>query len=121
MRYVVLHHEGIAQPHFDLMVEWSAGEKLETFRCPAWPPRVGQTLTRIGAHRREYLNYEGPVSGGRGSVRRIAAGDCELAIAPSFAPLQWYRFADFELSIRNSMGPNRKASDLWEVMEIKPI
>lgn len=29
---------------------------------------------RIADHRRLYLDYEGPVSGGRGSVRRLAAG-----------------------------------------------
>jgi hypothetical protein len=121
MRYVVLHHEGVARPHFDLMVEWSAVEWLETFRCPAWPPRVGQTLTKIDSHRREYLEYEGPLSGDRGSVRRIAAGDCELAVAPSFPPLQCYRFADFELRIRNSIGPDLKASDRWEVVEFRAI
>lgn len=35
---------------------------------------------RIGDHRKHYLAYEGPVSGGRGEVRRICAGTYTLLI-----------------------------------------
>jgi hypothetical protein len=36
------------------------------------------TAERIGDHRRLYLDYEGPISGGRGSVRRVAEGQAEI-------------------------------------------
>lgn len=35
---------------------------------------------RIGDHRREYLAYEGPVSGNRGEVRRLAEGRSVLRV-----------------------------------------
>jgi hypothetical protein len=82
MRYVVLHHTGYGPDHFDLMFEPPAGdasggnaETLETFRAASWPiPSESLTLERLGRHRRAYLEYEGPVSRGRGSVRRVASG-----------------------------------------------
>jgi hypothetical protein len=33
----------------------------------------------LGDHRREYLEFEGEVSGGRGSVTRVAGGEYEIA------------------------------------------
>ena len=38
----------------------------------------GFDATRLEDHRREYLEYEGPVSGGRGVVMRMGAGACEV-------------------------------------------
>ena len=32
----------------------------------------------IGDHRREYLEYDGPVSGDRGMVQRVLGGTCDL-------------------------------------------
>jgi hypothetical protein len=78
LRYVVLHHTGIDVPHFDLMVERSAGSPLATWRCAHWPPQEGDSLEPLAEHRREYLDYEGPVSGNRGEVRRVERGRCEL-------------------------------------------
>ena len=77
LRYVVLRHEGIPDPHFDLMFELEAGSPLATWRSDSWPPPPGRSIRRIGDHRREYLGYEGPVSNDRGSVRRIEAGTYE--------------------------------------------
>lgn len=74
LQYVVLRHEGIADPHYDLMVETSSGSALATFRIDRWPVAEGDALSRIGDHRRDYLNYEGPISGGRGSVRCVQRG-----------------------------------------------
>src|SRR4051794_29909895 len=65
-RYVVLRHDGIDDPHFDLMFESGPVNKLWTWRSKAWPVRVGDELTRLSDHRREYLDYEGPVSADRG-------------------------------------------------------
>jgi hypothetical protein len=77
LRYVVLRHEGFGEPHFDLMIEDVRGGQLLTWRSPAWPPVDGTKLTPLAAHRRAYLDYEGPLSGGRGSVRRVDQGECE--------------------------------------------
>ena len=74
LRYVVLHHTGVTEPHYDLMFETARGSKLETFRSPAWPPDNDTKVVPLGEHRRAYLEYEGPVSGGRGWVKRVAAG-----------------------------------------------
>ena len=74
-RFVVLEHD---HPflHWDLMLE--AGESLRTWRLAAPPgPGVVTEATPLGEHRRLYLDYEGPVSGGRGTVRRWDAGTFE--------------------------------------------
>lgn len=72
LRYVVLHHTGHDQPHFDLMFETAAGSPLATWRSATWP--AISNLTPLADHRRAYLDYEGPVSNNRGQVRRVAAG-----------------------------------------------
>jgi hypothetical protein len=73
LRFVVLHHTGIPEPHYDLMFETAPGSPLATWRSPVWPP-VAVTVERLADHRRDYLEYEGPVSDDRGHVRRIAGG-----------------------------------------------
>jgi hypothetical protein len=79
-RYVVLCHEAVAQPHYDFMIELSEGGDLPTWRAPRWPPSTGDYFVRLPDHRNAYLEYEGPVSGGRGTVRRVAAGACEARL-----------------------------------------
>jgi hypothetical protein len=74
LHYVILHHEGIGLPHFDLMFELEPGAALSTWRCEQWPVRDRIRITRLLDHRRDYLEYEGPISGGRGHVRRVASG-----------------------------------------------
>jgi hypothetical protein len=49
-----------------------------TWRSADWPIRSETNLTRLGEHRREYLEYEGQVSGDRGYVKRIAGGTCRV-------------------------------------------
>ena len=73
-RYVVLHHTGHGEPHYDLMIGPADGP-LVTFRLPAWPVASRVTIEPLPDHRAHYLTYEGPVSGGRGEVRRVEAGD----------------------------------------------
>ena len=80
VRFAVLRHEGIDSPHFDLLIETGPDRPLATWRCDAWPIAATTTLTRLPDHRRIYLDYEGPVSGGRGTVRRVAGGQCMLRI-----------------------------------------
>jgi hypothetical protein len=80
-RYVVLHHTGIAEPHFDVMFDTGDGGPLVTWRSPIWPIDRPTALTRLADHRREYLAFEGEVSGGRGRVDRVAEGACELEMS----------------------------------------
>ena len=78
LQYVVLRHEGIADPHYDLMLELAPGAALTTWRSLVWPLRNPTPLTPLDDHRREYLTYEGPLTGDRGAVRRVAGGSYEL-------------------------------------------
>src|SRR5262249_42830737 len=59
--------------HWDLMLE--CGEVLKTWRL-AEAPAQGQTVRAeaIADHRKLYLDYEGPVSGSRGKVKRWDGG-----------------------------------------------
>ncbi len=67
-RFVILEHDHPTL-HWDLMLE--AGPALRTWRLEA-PPRDGETIsaTALFDHRLVYLDYEGPISGGRGRVTR---------------------------------------------------
>ncbi len=72
-RYVILEHDWPTH-HYDLMLE--NGSVLRTWRLAALPIINGVTSVEpIGDHRLIYLEYEGPVSGGRGSVKRYDAGE----------------------------------------------
>jgi len=75
LRYVILRHENIDAPHFDLMFETVPGSLLSTWRSDIWPIDRPTPLLRLGDHRRDYLTYEGPVSGDRGSVRQVESGE----------------------------------------------
>lgn len=80
-RYVVLQHEtpqGYSRPtHWDFLFE--SGDVLRTWTL-AEEPSVGRAIVAelLADHRTAYLNYEGPVSGNRGTVRRWDAGTYEL-------------------------------------------
>ncbi len=78
-QFVLLEHcwRGV---HYDLMLErgdalatWAIDEQIVRDRI--LPAR------RLGAHRVAYLDYEGPISGDRGVVRRLDRGFYE--------PLEW--------------------------------
>lgn len=74
--YAILRHEGIGQPHFDVMFQTAVDSKLITYRCPAWRPGEPVEVEKIGDHRQAYLTFEGEISGGRGTVKRIEQGIC---------------------------------------------
>lgn len=79
MRYVVLEHTGHGDTHWDLMLEVPGRERLRTIQLSAWPLAMGESCAAksLEPHRRVYLEYEGEVSGGRGSVRRVDRGTWE--------------------------------------------
>jgi hypothetical protein len=74
LRFAVLHHTAIAEPHYDLLFEITPGSPLATWRSPTWPPAPAAHLTRLNDHRPAYLDYEGAVSDNRGHVSRVAGG-----------------------------------------------
>lgn len=72
--FVVLHHTGYGESHFDLMLSVDPDGPLPTWRCSSWPIDDATTFVALSAHRRVYLTFEGEVSGGRGRVRRVTTG-----------------------------------------------
>ena len=72
-RFVILRHESPWGLHFDFMLEM--GDVLKTWALPRLPePGVEMACESLADHRPEYLDYEGPVSGGRGAVFRCDRG-----------------------------------------------
>ncbi len=77
-RFVILEHATPSDVHWDVMLEaegalstWSISPReipVRSFRC---------FVTKLPDHRLAYLDYEGEVSGGRGSVRRVDSGTYE--------------------------------------------
>jgi hypothetical protein len=75
-RFAVLEHrwDGV---HWDFLVE--DGPALRTWAVDAAiVAGVDLPARELPAHRAIYLDYEGEVSGGRGSVRRRDRGTCEV-------------------------------------------
>jgi hypothetical protein len=80
-RFVILRHDmPLGSPrasHLDLMLEQDG--VLRTWACDALPQADSPTLADpLPDHRLGYLTYEGEVSGDRGAVTRVAAGEYEL-------------------------------------------
>ena len=77
-RFVVLYHEMPADAkrssHWDFMLE--QGDVLLTWALEIEPDIVDEQIARkLDDHRLAYLDYEGPVSGNRGSVTRWDSGN----------------------------------------------
>ena len=79
-RFVILEHrwDGV---HWDFLVETGPLGPLRAWAIDA-EPVTGRDLPAraLADHRREYLTYEGEVSGGRGSVRRWDEGTCSVEV-----------------------------------------
>jgi len=90
-RFVLLHHEcppNFKKPsHWDFMLQW--GSVLRTWELrelpSAWAARLGEVAENatvralpLPDHRLDYLDYEGPIRGDRGSVRCCDRGTYEL-------------------------------------------
>ena len=73
-RFVVLEHDHPTL-HWDLMLE--AAGALKTWRLARPPLRENAPIaaTKLPDHRLAYLDYEGPVSGNRGTVTRWDRGE----------------------------------------------
>jgi len=80
LRYAVLWHQDIDEPHYDLMFETAPGSGLATWRSSLWPITSPTPLQKLRDHRPAFLNYQGQLSADRGSVTQIAAGTCQIEI-----------------------------------------
>lgn len=115
-RFVILSHDHPAQ-HWDLLVE--DGESLRAWRLLRRP---GNDPDRIPAeplppHRLLYLDYEGPVSGNRGTVARVDAGECRMTPDPDGG----FEF-EFSGSILRGRFTIRAVSAVeWELQRVEHI
>ncbi len=96
-RFVILEHDHPVL-HWDLMLQ--EGDVLRTWRL-AEPPSGGAftiAAEPLPDHRLIYLDYEGPVSGGRGIVKRWDGGkyECIDDNQWSFAGLRLRGVAEME-------------------------
>jgi len=73
--------------HFDWLIDAGAGRGLITFRLGQrfdlgrqvdLGDRRSFVAARLADHRRRYLDFEGPISGGRGRVVRLAHGSVRV-------------------------------------------
>jgi len=75
-RFVILTHDHPTL-HWDLMLE--ENDSLRTWRLARQPDTEGLIAAEaLPDHRLAYLDYEGPVSGGRGTVKQWDQGTYEL-------------------------------------------
>lgn len=79
----LLLHQTPSGSHYDWLIgtpeyQRDRHSRLWTARvalpCRAWQDAGGFDLTELPPHRRAYLTYQGPISGGRGTVQRIDQG-----------------------------------------------
>ena len=76
-RFVVLFHQFPAdhprEDHWDLMLEGES--KLMTWALSEMP-KPGESIPAVALadHRKSYLDYQGQISGDRGSVERVLSG-----------------------------------------------
>ncbi len=83
--FVILHHTlPDGSSHWDLCLD--QGENLATWQLLEDPAGFASDriveipARRIADHRREYLDYQGPISGGRGHVTRIDRGSFRTSV-----------------------------------------
>ncbi len=76
-RFAILLHESPQGLHWDLLLE--SGDVLNAWSLPQPPePGVEMTCRGLADHRPMYLDYEGPVSGDRGTVTRWDHGSYQI-------------------------------------------
>ncbi len=76
-RFVILEHRLEQGVHWDFMLEW--GEVLRTWSLQQPPDSGGEiAATGLPDHRKQFLDYEGPISEGRGNVSRWSHGEYRL-------------------------------------------
>jgi hypothetical protein len=81
-QFAILQHRQNHYTHWDLLLELPAKELLATFRVDqpphTWAAAEVLSIQALPDHRRIYLDYQGPVSGDRGTVTRCDRGTLRL-------------------------------------------
>lgn len=105
LEFALLEHRAPDGTHWDLLLEMPGRERLATWRLAANPAVAAGPIAAepIQPHRRVYLEYEGPLSGGRGTVRRVDRGRYLLEKSEPDALIG--RFAGERLAGRWRVGP----------------
>ncbi len=81
--FVLLKHDlpegSTIGSHWDLMIQ--DGDHLATWRLESDLFQTHeQSAERLDSHRLDYLTYEGPISGNRGSVRQVDQGEFRIQL-----------------------------------------
>jgi hypothetical protein len=113
LRFALHLHGGFGADHYDLMIETDPAGPLATWQFAENPlppdALAGRQGRRIADHRRIYLDYQGPVSRGRGQVRRLDGGEVRILVAGEDR-------LDVRFSGERLWGPwslRRRVGDLW--------
>jgi hypothetical protein len=91
----LLHTLADGSQHVDWMIaQDAAGDlPLTTFRSPRRMDDLHEQesvlVERLPDHRPHYLDYEGPISDGRGHVRQVARGEVRSCQPTAAEPEQW--------------------------------
>ncbi len=112
-RFVIQNHAAPGGDHFDLMLE--VGDVLATWRIgrPAADLAEGEAIdaTALGDHRLAYLDYEGDLTDGRGSVTLADAGEYETLQRTD----DLWRFELRGRSARGAFELRHADGDRWEL------
>jgi hypothetical protein len=82
MRFVI-HHHLAEKEHYDFMIETKENEMLTTWRIALSDLDLLQKgaevkAQRIQNHKKFFLDYEGPLSSGKGSIIIFDSGFCKI-------------------------------------------
>lgn len=109
-RFAILHHTGHGCEHWDLMIEHE--NALLTWQLLAEPIGLASLpidALRIASHRKRYLEYEGAVSRGRGTVRKIDTGTVRIQKLTDSTCL----FTAEGVLISGPLSLSRRTGDAW--------
>ncbi len=119
--FVILLHTGFGPDHYDFMLD--TGEALATWQlagdCMDLAEGRSMPARKLPDHRPAYLAYEGPVSRGRGHVRRVREGAFEILdrdesrIVVRLNSLEGA--AVFELTGQAAPGESGESGDEWTI------
>ena len=92
-RFVIQHHIQKHSEHWDLMLHQRHSPTLATWQVPIPPDRWGTepiVCKKLHDHRLDYLTYQGPVSGDRGTVEIVAAGSYHAEVTNTTSEKNWH-------------------------------
>ncbi len=122
-RYVILFHQVPPEhprgSHFDWMFETSDGLQTWATTCLPQEGEPGIPALQLPLHRAAYLDYEGPVSGNRGTVRRMQQGTyTRLLETPDLIRLQLDGQTREQQRLRQRLVFERERDDDWMLRSI---